>query len=62
MQTTCPNLGWLIALLAVSPKHGWSDVVIPALLESLDRSVIWACKEHQELVDCYKKPEAAGGN
>lgn len=61
LQYTCPNLGWLIALLAVSPKHNWKDINIAVLLELLDRSVIWACKGNKDLVNCYKKPESAGG-
>ena len=56
-----PNLGWLTTMLAVSPKHKWGHASVQLLLETLDRSVLWACKEKENLVPNFKTPETAGG-
>jgi hypothetical protein len=54
-------MGWLICLLAVSPRHKWGQVAIPLLLEGLDRQVLWACKANLSLATNYAVPEIKGG-
>lgn len=61
LQEYVPNLGWLIAMLAISPKHKWKDVALTMLLESFDRGVLWACKARESLVQSFKVSETAGG-
>ena len=48
-------------MMTVSPKHKWSDVVVPLLMEILDRNVLWSCKEKESLVQHYQIPEHTGG-
>lgn len=38
-----PSLGELLALVSVSNKYSWQQISLPYFLESIDRSVLWAC-------------------
>ena len=44
-----PSLGDLVPLLAICNSLRWSDLAWPLLEEMMDRSVLWACREHPEL-------------
>ena len=46
----CPNLGELLCVLAVATGP-WEDLVVPVFHEAFDRNVLWALKQHPELVD-----------
>ena len=61
LQVHVPNLGWLITLLTISPKHKWGHLAVPLLMETLDRNVLWSCKEKESLVQHYSIPEHTGG-
>ena len=61
LQEKVPNLGWLIALLTVSPKHKWGHAAVPLLMETLDRNVLWSCKAKESLVQRYRIPEHCSG-
>lgn len=61
LQERTPNLGWLIALMTVSPKHKWGHLAVPLLMETLDRNVLWSCKARESLVQHYQVPEHSGG-
>jgi ubiquitin-protein ligase/stress response protein SCP2 len=41
-----PNIGEFIALLLVSERFTWNDVVGHLLSEWMDRQVLWCCTEH----------------
>ena len=61
MQEKVPNLGWLIVLLSISPKHKWENAAVTLLMETLDRSVLWACKFDRSLVERYQVSADTGG-
>ncbi len=61
LQEAVPNLGLLICLLAVSPRHKWGQVAVPLLVEVLDRQVLWVCKAKPSLAASYARPEVTGG-
>jgi len=44
-----PSLGVIIPLLAIASGLRWSELAWPLLEESMDRGVLWVCREHPEL-------------
>jgi hypothetical protein len=50
-KASTPNLGLLIPLLSLSPRHKWLQVVQPLIAESLARGVMWMCKRNIGLVE-----------
>jgi len=53
-KSSTPNLGLLVPLLSLSPRHKWSQVVQPLIAESMDRGVMWMCKRDIGLVESFK--------
>jgi hypothetical protein len=49
IKSETPSLGEFIALLSVSDTYSWADVRMPFLLETFDRSILWACTKDEEL-------------
>jgi hypothetical protein len=60
-KEACPNLGWLIPLLGLSPRHSWRAFAPLLIDESFDRNVLWICKHDPSLVEEFKKPMAKVG-
>ena len=54
-KSSTPNLGLLVPLLSLSPRHKWSQVVQPLIAESMDRGVMWMCKRNIGLVEVSHK-------
>ena len=53
-----PSLGVLVPLLAATSGLRWSELAWPLLEESMDRGVLWACRDHPELArpdDCTEE-------
>ena len=48
-KETEPSLGVLVPLLAATSGLRWSELAWPLLEESMDRGVLWACRDHPEL-------------
>lgn len=58
-----PSLGNFLPLLSVCEGLDWSAIAPALVAESIDRSVIWVCKQHPELARVPKTPprDATGG-
>lgn len=61
VKSACPNLGVLVPLLGASPKHAWSQVAAPIIVEAMDRNVMWICKADPTLVANFSVPPSSGG-
>ena len=48
------DLGHLVPLLSLSPRHTWRMMVGPLLSEAMDRSVLWICAQDQSLIKVRK--------
>jgi stress response protein SCP2 len=46
-----PTLGVLIPLLGIADGLKWCDLAWPLLGETMDRGVLWACRDHPELAN-----------
>jgi len=44
-----PDLGNFIALLSVTDEYSWTQVIPKYIEESMDRSVLWACRKNSYL-------------
>jgi hypothetical protein len=44
------DLGQLVPLLSLSPRHTWRMMVGPLLSEAMDRCVLWMCVKDQSLI------------
>jgi ubiquitin-protein ligase/stress response protein SCP2 len=51
LKKALPSLGNWIPLLSVSDRYTWAQVVKPLVAESMDRHVIWICKEYPKLAN-----------
>lgn len=50
-KAACPNLGLLLPLLSLSPRHTWQKMCAAIMSEALDRKVLWMCKNDPSLVE-----------
>jgi stress response protein SCP2 len=49
VKAKTPSLGEVMVYLTVSDSHSWQQLAMPYLLESFDRSVLWACTKDASL-------------
>ncbi|KAK9867221.1 hypothetical protein WJX84_008701, partial [Apatococcus fuscideae] len=61
VKAQTPNLGWLIALLSLTPatRHSWRSLGTLVMEEQLDRQILWICQQNPQLQDALDRPPDA---
>jgi stress response protein SCP2 len=51
VKSCTPSIGDLFCILSVSENLSWNKISFHALLETIDRSVLWACSKDNSLIN-----------